>query len=140
MRDVNVRLWSYAQNYLQLTQMFGVDGAQEMLSACALQVFGCSDPGTRQMIRDRLGQTTIRRHTPGGGVHNEVTPLVSDDAIDRELRVSSPLQYVIAPHLPPMRLGRVAHKALVTKEGLRLEGLPLEGHYDEKPEVADDEE
>jgi type IV secretory pathway TraG/TraD family ATPase VirD4 len=138
-RDVNVKLWIYAQNYPQLVAMYTECGAQEILSACTLQAFGCSDPGTRRMIRERLGKTTIRRHQ-GAQSRDEIVDLVSDDAIDRELSVSSPLQYVIPTHLPPMRLGRLGHKAVKTKQGLRLQGLPLGGHYEDRVEEQEDDE
>lgn len=130
LRDKNVKLWLYAQNYPQLVEMYTEEGAKQILSSCVLQVFGCSDPGTRTMIRERLGKSKVRTFSSTTNSETEAD-LVSDDAIDRELSLASPLQYVLAPYLPPMRLARVAHKKLKTKDGASFEGLPLQGHYEE---------
>ncbi|QDS97080.1 type IV secretory system conjugative DNA transfer family protein [Adhaeretor mobilis] len=130
MRDKNVKLWLHAQNYPQLVEMYTESGAQQILSACVLQVFGCSDPETRQMIGKELGKRKLKGKQNDHD-YKEVVDLAAGDAIARELSLSSSLQYVLAPNLPPMRLARVAHDRLTTDDGAHFDGLPLKGHYEE---------
>lgn len=130
MRDKNVKLWLHAQNYPQLTEMYGKEGAQQIISACTLQVFGCNDEHTCELIAKKLGRRKIKRQLKGNE-YRESVELAAYDAITRELSLQSTLQYVIAPHLPPMRLDRVAHTQLTTEEGATFQGLPLKGHYEE---------
>jgi hypothetical protein len=130
MRDKNIALHLYLQSYAQLVEMYGEAGAAEVLSACCLQIFGCNDLSTRKMIREKLGQTKYQK----GGLSSDYASLVdllSDDAIDRYLSRSSPLQLVLPPDTPPMMLGRLAYKTMRTKEGTYYEGLPLKGYYDD---------
>lgn len=130
MRDKHVKLWLYAQNYNQLEEMYGKSGAMQIISACALQVFGCTDPQTAEMIGNKLGKRKIKREI-GGNDYREAVELSAGDAISRELRLDSSLQYVLAPNLPPMLLNRAAHTRLATVEGASFEGLALRGHYEE---------
>ena len=128
LRDRNTCVHLYTQSYSQLLSMFGTEGAAEIISASCLQVFGCNDPMTREMIGKRLG----RGVSPiGYNGYRAMEELSSPDAIDRDLRLTSPLQYVFPPDGAAMLLGRVAHKPLRTKDGAFFEGLSLTGHYDE---------
>jgi hypothetical protein len=126
LRDKNVSIHLYTQSYAQLIEMYGEQGAAEVLSASCLQLFGCNDLRTRQFVHERLGQTTCKVEGIDG-----IVDLASTDAIDRDLSLTSPLQVVLSPGAAPMLLGRVAHKPIRTKEGAFFEGLHLEGHYDE---------
>ncbi|TWT67026.1 Type IV secretory system Conjugative DNA transfer [Posidoniimonas polymericola] len=130
MRDKRVKLWLHAQNYPQVIEMYGDAGAQQILSACVLQVFGCNDPATCEMIAKKLGKKKIKREV-NGHEYRESVDLSAHDAIARDLSLASSLQYVLAPNLPPMRLNRMAHKQLATNDGAAFQGLPLSGHFEE---------
>ncbi|QDV79076.1 type IV secretory system conjugative DNA transfer family protein [Botrimarina mediterranea] len=127
LRDKKVICWLYAQNYAQLIDRVGKEGAAEMLSATTAQVFGVRDGETVEMTRNRLGKTTIRR--AGGGRFEEVF-VADSDAIYDELSPKSPLQYVFPFSGRPMRLYRAAFTAAQTAEGLRVRGLNYQGHFD----------
>ncbi len=131
LRDQLVSVWLYGQSYSQLVHLCEEQGAAEILSACCLQVFGCRDKPTVEMIRDRLGKTTIRRRDGWGQPpRREEVCLADTDAIYDELSPASPLQYVFPFAGRPVRLYRPGFLSTQTREGLVVRGLNYEGHYD----------
>ncbi|TWT96902.1 Type IV secretory system Conjugative DNA transfer [Botrimarina colliarenosi] len=130
LRDRKVTVWLYAQSYGQLVQLCDEQGAAEILSASCVQLFGCRDKCTVDMIRDRLGKTVIRRNSGKGPAKFEEVYVADTDAIYDELSPASPLQYVFPYAGRPMRLGRVGYTSIRTREGLVLPGLNYQGHYD----------
>lgn len=127
LRDRKIVCWLYGQSYSQFVDLVGEHGAAEMLSATTLQAFGVRDKITSEMLRDRVGRTTVRR---GGAMREEVF-LADTDAIYDELAAGSALQYVIPYSGRPLRLYRPGFVTAKTKEGLSVRGLGYAGHYDD---------
>jgi type IV secretion system protein VirD4 len=127
LRDKKIVCWIYAQSYAQLIDRLGKEGAAEMLSATTAQFFGVRDHVTAELIRDRLGKTTIVR--PGCSKPEEVY-VADTDAIYDELSPGSPLQYVFPYSSRPARLYRASYIDANTSEGLKVRGLNYPGHYD----------
>jgi hypothetical protein len=126
LRDKRVVSFIYGQSLAQFLSILGPSGLQEMISATTLQAFGVRDQTTLEILRNRLGQTTVRR---GGG---KATVWVADtDAIYDELAPSSPLTYVFPYQTGrAMRLHRAAFIDTRTREGLHAPWIDYRGHYD----------
>lgn len=131
LRDKKIVCWLYGQSYSQFVNLVGEEGAAEMLSATTLQVFGARDKLTVEMLRERLGRTTIKRRKKLFGESEKEEVYVADtDAIYDELSPASPLQYVIPYAGRPHRLYRPGFISAHTSEGLNVRGLNYDGHFD----------
>lgn len=131
LRDKKIVCWLYAQSASQLIDIVGEEGLNEMLSASLLQVFGVRDKRTGELIRDRLGRTTIRRKAGRRSDAQYEEVFVADlDAIYDELAPGSPIQYVVPYSGRPIRLERSGIASVRTREGLNARGLAYEGHFD----------
>jgi hypothetical protein len=126
LRDKRVVSFIYAQTLAQFVTILGVSGLQEMLSATTLQAFGVRDATTLEILRDRLGQTTVKSARGMGTVW-----VADTDAIYDELAPSSPLTYVF-PYQSgrAMRLARAAFVDTHTREGLHAPAIDYRGHFD----------
>lgn len=122
LRSYGIKLNLYIQNYSALVSTVGEQGAHEICSSSTERYYGINDIDTAERLSRRLG---MREGSSGRN------PLVSPQDILRELDPASSLQYCLPYAGPPMRLERLAHKSIRTREGLRLRGLGLDGLYDE---------
>ncbi len=133
LRDAKVKLWIFAQSWPSLVDILGEEGAAELESCATMQYFACNDQATAEKISRTLGRSPIRQ--PSGKNHGSpeapLVDLVTPAEVLQELRQSSNLQYVFPTSSAPMRLERVAHKPIRTREGGRFAGLPLQGHFDD---------
>jgi type IV secretory pathway TraG/TraD family ATPase VirD4 len=129
LREAGVRLWIQAQSWASLIEVLGQAGADELEACSALEFFG-TDANTAEKVSRMLGKHGLsdRPYATGSdSFHDVVTPA----EVMHELRKGSPLKYVFPTTMGPLRLRRMAYKPVVTEEGIRYAGLPLEGHYDE---------
>lgn len=130
----NVMCLNYWQNFSQLNSALGHDDAQTVLANSAQMFFANSDRAGREFIKDALGATTIRTRRGGWWSPKESreVPLMSDDAIDRDLNMRSNLAYVLPSSTRPICVRRCAFKRIRTPEGALYDGLPgMKGHYTE---------
>jgi hypothetical protein len=126
LRDKKVVPFVYGQSLAQFLSLLGPTGVDEMLSAATLRAYGVRDKTSLEYLRDRIGQTTVRRDG-----RRETVYVADTDAIARELAPGSPLQYVFPYEVGrPMRLLRAAYVDVRTREGLHAPSLPYDGHFD----------
>jgi hypothetical protein len=120
------------QSWPSALEILGKDAAVEMEACSTMQYFAINDIETATRISERLGYTTIKqRNLATGKVEKQVAQVISPDEVLRELSLTSPLSYVMGGGVMPMRVRRVAFKALRTGEGACFDGLNLAGQYDE---------
>ena len=122
LRSFGIKLNLYLQNYPALVTTVGEQTAHEICSSSTERYYGVTDTDTAERLCKQLGERED---------HRGRYPLVSPQDIKRELDPTSPLQYCLPYAGQPMRLERLAHKPIKTKEGLRLRGLPLADLVDE---------
>ena len=119
---------NYFQDSNQFEQVFGREAQHTVAGNSAALMFGANDPTTKEFISSYLGSHTIRGHK---GVKREV-PLVSPDAVGRELAMTSPLAYYLSPAHRPIRVELPAYMRITTPEGATFPGMPgMDGHYEE---------
>jgi type IV secretory pathway TraG/TraD family ATPase VirD4 len=133
LRDKKVQLCLYTQSWEQLEDMFGTHGAAELESCSTMQYFGVNDLATAERISRRLGKCIAAERKGWFTRHKSYreVDLVTPAEVMMELRSSSNLEYIFPSNALPMRLERVAFKPMVTADGGKFAGLPLEGHYDD---------
>lgn len=131
MRSAGVKLWAFVQNWKQLTECFGQEGARNFESSGTVQVYGVNDNETAQWVSEKLGKRIVkdykgllRRREVG---QREVN-LADAAYVATQLGKTTPLQYVFPCDGPPMRLKRRAFRT-IRIEGQRFKGLPLDGHF-----------
>ncbi len=134
LRDARVRLWQIYQSWTGALETLGERGAAEMEACSVMTYFGLDgDYETARRVSARLGRESYR-HRQGLFARNpqrEDVELMSPDRVMRELSVRSPLAYMMGPGMEPLRVERLAFKAMKTREGCRFRGLPMAGQYDE---------
>lgn len=134
LRDARVRMHQIYQSWTGVIETLGERGALEMEACSVMSYFGLDgDYETARRVSERLGKEMYYRKAGfgGGKGHREDVELMSPDRIMRELSIRSPMAYMMGPGMEPMRVERLAFKALTTREGCRFEGLPLNGQFDE---------
>lgn len=123
LREARVRLISAWQSEPSIELSLGKDTAAELDATSASIYFGIDSLETAERISRRLGEVRLR--------NRELVPVKTPPEILRELRIDSPLCYLMGGGLPSMRLRRLSYKSVSTKDGLILPGLGIEGQYDE---------
>jgi type IV secretory pathway TraG/TraD family ATPase VirD4 len=120
------------QSWPSVVNTLGQSGAEELEACSTMQYFAINDQATAERISRRLGHFTAKeRQGLFGPKQASIREVKTPAEVLRELSINSTLSYVMGGGMPPMRLERLAYKALVTREGTRFRGLPLEGQYDE---------
>lgn len=120
LRDAGIKLWAFVQNYSQLVECFGEEGATNFESGSTIQVYGVYDTKTAEWISAKLGAHGIKRKSWQRiwilflpiTVKREETQLVEASEITQELQKGSRLQYVFPGLGRPMRLQRKPFKDL----------------------------
>lgn len=127
LRSAKVKQIQYWQTAGSAKATLGDSAFKEFVSQSTLRMYGVREIEDAEWVSRVLGTRTDR--------DGSYYPLADPQTVMRELSIPSNLQYVLpyGSHAV-MRLERRGFKSIRTREGLRLRGLPLEGHYDEDPQ------
>ena len=118
-RGYGIRMAFVIQNKAQLRAIYGRDGAADVFDNLGAEiVFGSADPELTKELEERLGDSTVAittRNRPrfwawlkpskhGEAEHPHRRPLMLDQEV---ARMSSDVQLIIRPGMPPMRTERI---------------------------------